>query len=150
MILKIPEMMNFRDFFATAMTSGVQAHHDCGTTIIHFAANNQETCRYSNNSIVSERALREIYLKGFEICVKESQPYALMTSYKLLNGVHTSECRELTEDILRCEWEYEGIVMTDWVIGGGFLTQNAKYAPPNAGLEENTSRVYRMAKRLTE
>lgn len=119
--------------FAAAITTGVQAHPGCGTTIKHYAANNQETCRYSNNSVVSERAMREIYLKGFEICVKESQPYALMTSYNLLNGVHTSERRDLTEDILRCEWGYEGIVMTDWVIGGGMLTKDAKYAAPHAG-----------------
>lgn len=119
--------------FAAAVTKGVQAHPGCGTTIKHYAANNQETCRYSNNSVVSERALREIYLKGFEICVKESQPHALMTSYNLLNGVHTSEHRGITEDILRCEWGYEGIVMTDWVTGGGMLTKGARYAPPHAG-----------------
>ena len=60
--------------------------------------------------------MREIYLKGFEICVRETQPLALMTSYNLLNGTHTSERRDLTMDILRAEWGYEGIVMTDWVI----------------------------------
>lgn len=119
--------------FAVALTNGVQAHPGCGTTIKHYAANNQETCRYSNNSMVSERAMREIYLKGFEICVKESQPYAVMTSYNLLNGVHTSERRDLTEDILRCEWKFEGIVMTDWVIPGGMLTKGAKYPVPHAG-----------------
>lgn len=118
--------------FAAAITNGVQAHPGCGTTIKHYAANNQETCRYSNNSGVSERATREIYLKGFEICVKESQPLALMTSYNLLNGVHTSERRDLTEDILRCEWGYEGIVMTDWVISV-MLSGKQKYAGPNAG-----------------
>lgn len=119
--------------FAAAITNGVQKHPGRGTTIKHFACNNQETNRYANNSIVSERALREIYLKGFEICVKESQPHALMTSYNLLNGIHTSEFRGLTEDVLRAEWGYQGIVMTDWVTGGGFLTKGAKYAPPNAG-----------------
>lgn len=119
--------------FAAAITKGVQKHPGCGTTIKHFACNNQETNRYANNSIVSERALREIYLRGFEICVRESQPCALMTSYNLLNGIHTSEHRGLTEDILRGEWGYEGIVMTDWVTGGGFLTKGAKYAPPHAG-----------------
>lgn len=118
--------------FAAAITNGVQAHPGCGTTIKHYAANNQETYRYSNNSGVSERAMREIYLKGFEICVKESQPLALMTSYNLLNGVHTSERRDLTEDILRCEWGYDGIVMTDWVIDG-MLAKNTKYPGPNAG-----------------
>lgn len=119
--------------FAAALTKGVQAHEGCGVTIKHFAANNQETCRYNNNSLVSERALREIYLRGFEICVKEAAPHALMTSYNLINGVHTSELRDLTEDILRCEWEYQGLVMTDWVTGQGILTKDAKYAPPHAG-----------------
>lgn len=118
--------------FAAEITKGVQAHPGCGTTIKHYAANNQETCRYSNNSVVSERAMREIYLKGFEICVKESQPLALMTSYNLLNGVHTSERRDLAEDILRCEWNYEGIVMTDWVISM-FSAGDVKYAEPHAG-----------------
>ncbi len=118
--------------FAAAITKGVQAHPGCGTTIKHYAANNQETNRYANNSQVSERALREIYLKGFEICVKESQPCAVMTSYNLLNGTHTSEHRGLTEDILRSEYGFAGIVMTDWVTGGGFLTKNAKYPAPDA------------------
>lgn len=109
--------------FAAAITNGVQKHPTCGTTIKHYAANNQEYQRYTNNSHVSERAMREIYLKGFEICVRTSQPHALMTSYNLLNGTHTNERRDLTEDILRCEWGYEGIVMTDWVIA---MTTNGK------------------------
>ena len=99
---------------AAAITRGVQRHPGCGTTIKHYAANNQEKNRYCNNSIVSERAMREIYLKGFGICVRESQPHALMTSYNLLNGVHTSEHRGLIEDILRWEYGYKGSVMTDW------------------------------------
>ena len=101
---------------AAAITRGVQRHPGCGTTIKHYAANNQEKNRYCNNSIVSERAMREIYLKGFGICVRESQPHALMTSYNLLNGVHTSEHRGLVEDILRCEYGFKGIVMTDWIV----------------------------------
>ena len=102
---------------AAAITLGVQAHPGCGTTIKHYCANNQEFNRYGNNSQVSERALREIYLKGFGICVKESQPKAVMTSYNLLNGTHTAERRDLAEDMLRCEYGYKGIIMTDWVIG---------------------------------
>ena len=118
--------------FAAAITEGVQAHPGCGTTIKHFAANNQETNRYNSNSQVSERAMREIYLKGFEICVKQAQPHALMTSYNLLNGIHTSERRDLTEDILRCEFGYQGIVMTDWVILG--MSNKASVHPnPHAG-----------------
>lgn len=119
--------------FAAAITNGVQAHPGCGATIKHYAANNQETNRYNNNSQVSERAMREIYLRGFEICVKESQPCAVMTSYNLLNGVHTSERRDITEDILRSEYVYEGIVMTDWVTAGGILSKETKYPAPNAG-----------------
>ena len=101
---------------AAAITRGVQKHKGCGTTIKHYAANNAETNRYCNNSQVSERAMREIYLRGFDICVKKSQPKAVMTSYNLLNGTHTSEHRGLIEDILRTEFGFKGIVMTDWVM----------------------------------
>lgn len=118
--------------FAAALTKGVQSHPGCGVTIKHFAANNQETNRYNNNSIVSERALREIYLKGFEICVCLAQPKALMTSYNLLNGKHTSEHRELLEDVLRREFEFDGIVMTDWVTSSDILSADAKYPAPEA------------------
>ena len=104
---------------ASAITQGVQKHPGCGTTIKHFASNNQETNRYGCSSNVSERAMREIYLKGFGICVREAQPKAVMTSYNLLNGVHTAERRDLTEEILRCEFGFEGIVMTDWVVADG-------------------------------
>ena len=100
---------------AAALTRGVQAHPGRGTTVKHFAANNQEYNRYGNNSHVSERALREIYLKGFGIAVRESQPKALMTSYNLVNGDHTAQRRDLVDDILRREFGFEGIVMTDWV-----------------------------------
>ncbi len=118
--------------FAAAITQGVQKHPGCGTTIKHYAANNQELNRYNNNSQVSERAMREIYLKGFEICVKESQPKALMTSYNLLNGIHTSERRDLTEDILRSEYGYKGIVMTDWVVNGGTMNKASVHPRPYA------------------
>ena len=119
---------------AAAITAGVQAHKGRGVTLKHFAANNQETNRYANNSVVSERALREIYLKGFAICIQESQPAALMTSYNLINGVHTSESRALTTNYLRDELGFDGIVMTDWVIGGDLLTKNPKYPGPKADL----------------
>jgi len=114
---------------AAAITLGVQAHPGCGTTIKHYCANNQETNRYGNNSQVSERALREIYLKGFGICVRKSQPKAVMTSYNLLNGTHTAERRDLSEDILRCEFGYEGIIMTDWVVGNGVMNSKADIHP---------------------
>ena len=102
---------------AAALTQAVQSHPGRGTTIKHYCANNQETNRYGNNSQVSERAMREIYLKGFGFCVRDSQPKAVMTSYNLLNGTHTAECRDLSEDVLRCEFGFRGIIMTDWVIG---------------------------------
>ena len=169
--------------FAAAVTRGVQKHPGCGTTIKHFAANNQETNRYGSNSIVSERAMREIYLRGFEIAVKESQPHALMTSYNLLNGVHTAERRDLVEDILRTEFGFKGIVMTDWLVAA-LNSGKKKYPVTNAariaaaggdlvmpggpgdlkaildGLKEgtvtrqqltvNATRIFRMAKKLTE
>ena len=118
---------------AAAITRGVQKHPGRGVTIKHYAANNQETNRYNNNSNVSQRALREIYLKGFGLCVRESQPCAVMTSYNLINGVHTSESRELTEDILRGEFGFQGIVMTDWVVGGSLMYNSKRYPMPNAG-----------------
>lgn len=119
--------------FAAALTLGVQKHPGCGTTIKHYAANNQETNRYTNNSQVSQRAMREIYLRGFEICVKESQPLALMTSYNLLNGEHTSERRDLIEDILRSEWGYAGIVMTDWIVAAMPGDKESPHRKPDAG-----------------
>ena len=109
----------------------MQKHPGCGTTTKHYAANNQETNRYGNNSEVSERAMREIYLKGFEIAVKESQPHALMTSYNLLNGIHTSERGDLIGDILRDEFGFKGIVMTDWLVAT-LNSGRKKYPVPNA------------------
>lgn len=118
--------------FAAALTRGVQRHLGRGVTIKHYAANNQETNRYANNSIISERALREIYLKGFGICVRESDPMAVMTSYNLLNGEHTSESRELAE-VLFGEFGFDGLIMTDWVIGGDMLlAKGSKYGTPDA------------------
>ena len=112
---------------AAALTRGVQKHPGRGVTVKHFAANNQEYNRTGSDSRVSERALRELYLKGFEICVRESQPHALMTSYNLLNGTHTSERRDLTTDILRAEWGFRGIVMTDWVVPGISAVKGARH-----------------------
>ncbi len=99
-----------------AMTRGVQKHPGCGVTLKHFCCNNQETNRMHSNSQVSPRALRELYLKGFAIAVREAAPAAIMTSYNLLNGEHTSQRADLMEELLRKEWGYRGLVMTDWVI----------------------------------
>jgi len=99
---------------AAAITRGVQKHKNRGTTIKHYACNSQEMNRFNSNSILSERALREIYLKGFQIAVLEANPHALMTSYNLINGKHSSERRDLIIDVLRIEWGYNGLVMSDW------------------------------------
>lgn len=106
---------------AAAITNGVQKHKGCGTTIKHFALNNQETNRMASNSIVSERALREIYLRTFEICIRESAPAAVMSSYNLVNGEHANNSKDIQTHVLRDEWGYEGAVMTDWYAVGGMI-----------------------------
>lgn len=103
---------------AAAITRGVQTHPGRGVTIKHLACNNQETNRLNSNSRVSPRALRDLYLRAFEICVRQARPAAVMTSYNLINGVHTSESTQLLEVILRREWGFDGLVMTDWVVDG--------------------------------
>ena len=101
---------------AAAMVRGVQSN-GVGATIKHYALNNQETNRMANDAQVDQQTAREIYLKGFEIAVRESQPWAVMTSYNKINGTYAPENEDLIEKVLRQEWGFEGMVMTDW--GGG-------------------------------
>lgn len=99
---------------AAAITLGVQKNSGLGTTIKHFACNNQEDNRWGVDSVLSERALREIYLKGFEIAVKTAHPMAIMTSYNKVNGIHAANSFDLCTTAARKEWGFKGLIMTDW------------------------------------
>ena len=99
---------------AASMTLGVQKVPGCGTTIKHYACNNQEDNRMGSDSVLSERTLREIYLKGFEIAIKDAQPMSIMTSYNLINGVHAANCYDTCTRAARDEWGFAGAIMTDW------------------------------------
>ena len=98
---------------AGAMVKGIQSRH-IAATVKHFALNNKETNRKNSDSRVSERAVREIYLKAFEIIVKEAHPWCIMTAYNIVNGHRASENKELIDGILRGEWKFDGMVTTDW------------------------------------
>ena len=112
---------------ASAMINGVQKGSSKATTIKHFACNNLETNRVNNNSMVSERAIREIYLPAFHRAIKYSNPKSIMTCYNLIDGIHGAEHRGLLIDILRTEWGYDGLVMTDWITSGQVYKKGNKY-----------------------
>ncbi|KRK63865.1 glycoside hydrolase family 3 domain protein [Companilactobacillus tucceti DSM 20183] len=99
---------------AASETKGVQSHSGLGVTIKHFLGNNQESYRNTGNSIIGEQALREIYLKNFEIAIEEEQPLAIMSSYNMVNNYFSGANFEALTNILRDEWNFEGLVMTDW------------------------------------
>lgn len=111
--------------FAAAITKGVQMNRGCYVTLKHFCCNNQEDNRNKTNANVSERALREIYLRGFEIAVRESNPGSVMTSYNKVNGTYVNNSYDLNTKVLRNEWGFDGVVMTDWFATGKNLGSHA-------------------------
>lgn len=121
---------------ATSIVKGVQSRPGLGVTVKHFAANQQEFERQRTDSVVGQRALREIYLKGFEIAVKSAQPMAVMTAYNLLNGEATSGSYDLSVDVLRGEWGYRGVVMTDW--GANYRVRQTVYSGNDMIMPGNT------------
>ena len=117
---------------AAAIVRGVQSVKNKGATIKHYTANNQEFDRLNSNSKISERALREFYLKGFKIAIEKGNPFGLMTSYNLVNGLHTSENYNLIINVLRREWGYKGLIMTDWSTSDRKQFTKAKNPSQNA------------------
>ncbi len=144
---------------AAAVTDGVQKNGNSGVTIKHFACNNQEDNRMSVDVHVSERALREIYLRGFEIAVKKSAPAAIMSSYNCINGVHAANSRYLCSTVAREEWGFAGVIMSDWFTTGPedgsvpwqcITAGNDLIMPGDSKDEENIIKAFAEGKLLKE
>lgn len=133
-------------FIGAAMVNGIESK-GVGTSVKHFVANNQETDRNFNDVIVTDRAMREIYLKGFKIIVEKSQPWTIMSSYNKVNGTYVPERKDLMTDILRDDWQYQGLVMTDWFGGDN---APAMITAGNDLLEPGTKKQWKALKKATE
>ena len=119
---------------AAAVTQGVQTDAGAIATLKHFSANNQGRYRFVVSSEVDERVLREIYWRGFEIAVRQAKPRAVMTAYNRLNGTYCSNSRELCIDLLRGEWQFDGLVMTDWFATDQGRADNIQALPAGVDL----------------
>ncbi len=133
-------------FIGAAMVNGIESK-GVGASVKHFVANNQETDRNFNDVIVSDRAMREIYLKGFEIIIKKSQPWTIMSSYNKVNGTYVAERKDLLTDILRGDWKYQGVVMTDWFGGDN---APAMIAAGNDLLEPGTKKQWKALRKAAK
>ena len=133
-------------FIGAAMVNGIESQ-GVGTSVKHFVANNQETDRNFNDVLVSDRAMREIYLKGFQIIVEKAQPWTIMSSYNKINGTYVPERKDLMTDILRGDWKYQGLVMTDWFGGNNAV---AMISAGNDLLEPGTKDQWEALKEAAE
>ena len=120
---------------AASLINGVQSQNNKMCVVKHYICNNQETNRFNSNSNVSERALRELYISNFARIIKKANPAAVMASYNLVNGIHTSESHDLLIKVLRCELGYKGLVMTDWIKTGQINDKSSKHRAAHASLD---------------
>lgn len=134
---------------AASVTLGIQSIPGVGACLKHYAANNQESNRNAVDTIVSERTLREIYLKGFEIAVKASQPMSIMTSYNKINNIPAADDYDLCTDIVRGEWGFDGLIMTDWN-GGSSTPLKSMHAGNDLIMPGGTSRIQNIVGGVTD